>query len=644
MSILLQGDQYYQNQNYYEAIKCYTIILNTSETLEIYQKRAKSYIKLGKYNEAKKDCKIMIKKDKNFVKGYMLLSYCYIQFGQFKSALDWYNIFPDQNNIEIQNKKQHVLNINNVYHNIIKNRSELHKIKLNLKKILKYVSESLELHIIYNDLLIYEKKYKTALSILLILFKKIINKLNLKIMIKKLHDKYPNNILEQMIDEINFTELFYCYTTKSFQDIHTLYKTNKLYNNAYKIYKKVLTYKSNKHYNSALKGLDDILTINLPDKEFKTFIYTLKSSIYICMKNYKGALDIINKTLQITPNNSSLYSNKANVLLKLNQYDEVPEILNQAIKLDSKNKINIYKNYVKYYQYKGSYQDILKNLNKILLLNPSDNKIIKKIDLLKTLIKGKNYLNNNNNKSALKCFNKTLKITTPFNNNLKSHIYIDKVIALMNMNNYKHIESNLNRAYQLNPNNVRIYEANALYNYKKKFYKKALENLNKILPLIDKNKKFYGNFKNKIQSQINKINQEILTPKPKDDSYEDAVRLFEKCKKKHKKIRSLYGSSYEEKSPSRKKQYYSSKEERLEDLKEKRMIYDNACNLFNKGKYLHAMQDFYRAIQSPDDNISLKSQEYYNKSIKLWELDVKKQLKLKKTKKHISDEDSDIID
>jgi tetratricopeptide (TPR) repeat protein len=209
-----QGTKYYQNQNYYEAIKCYTKSLNFNKNIETYRKRVESYIELGKHNQAIEDCKIIIKEDENFVKGYNLISYCYIQFSEFKYAMEWCNKFPDQSNKEIIKEKEHIKQIRDEYNTIVnkkKNGLNLTDI-LNLKKILKYVSKSIELQSIYNNILIQSKKYKTSLSIIVMLYKQIQNRsiinkfspLLIKDLINNLNKKYSNKVLQQLKFPISF--------------------------------------------------------------------------------------------------------------------------------------------------------------------------------------------------------------------------------------------------------------------------------------------------------------------------------------------------------------------------------------------------------------------------------------------------------
>lgn len=86
------GNQYYKQQNYTEALNCYTQAINLCPTCAAYYgNRAATYIMLNKYREALEDARQSTKLDDKFVKGYLREAKCHMALGDPQASIRSYN-------------------------------------------------------------------------------------------------------------------------------------------------------------------------------------------------------------------------------------------------------------------------------------------------------------------------------------------------------------------------------------------------------------------------------------------------------------------------------------------------------------------------------------------------------------------------
>lgn len=85
----LQGNIFFKQQQYEEAIKEYTTaIIKNSKNIKYYTNRALCYIRLKKFEEAINDCKRAIEIDKNSLKGNYLLGQAIIESSNSSARLN----------------------------------------------------------------------------------------------------------------------------------------------------------------------------------------------------------------------------------------------------------------------------------------------------------------------------------------------------------------------------------------------------------------------------------------------------------------------------------------------------------------------------------------------------------------------------
>jgi tetratricopeptide (TPR) repeat protein len=103
-SALKEGNKNYHLKQYSESIKHYTTAINTylslkspsKETVNIYlrllNRRAASFIRLGKFDNAMRDIIVILKIDPCFAKGYLRRAGVYYFTKRYKDALESYEL------------------------------------------------------------------------------------------------------------------------------------------------------------------------------------------------------------------------------------------------------------------------------------------------------------------------------------------------------------------------------------------------------------------------------------------------------------------------------------------------------------------------------------------------------------------------
>ena len=197
-----------------------------------------------------------------------------------------------------------------------------------------------------------------------------------------------------------------------------VYKTFKKYEKAIKNYNKAIELNPNNssYYNSRGNALnssekyeeaieDFSQAINL---DFKEAIYYYNRGLtFSNLQKYEKAIEDYNKAIELNPNNSSYYNSRGNALNNSGKYEEAIEDYNRAIALNSNYDYYYYNKALAYYHYQKknnntkNFNEIIKNLNKALELNPNNNsakKLKKNVSELKENEKFKESSQQDNNK------------------------------------------------------------------------------------------------------------------------------------------------------------------------------------------------------------------------------------------------------
>ncbi|XP_071545032.1 uncharacterized protein [Panulirus ornatus] len=83
-----EGNEYYKNKEYREALKLYTQAIDLCpDCAAYYSNRSACYMMLGKYYEALNDAREAVRLDTSFVKGYLRVAKCNIALGDATAAL-----------------------------------------------------------------------------------------------------------------------------------------------------------------------------------------------------------------------------------------------------------------------------------------------------------------------------------------------------------------------------------------------------------------------------------------------------------------------------------------------------------------------------------------------------------------------------
>ncbi|KAK7112781.1 dnaJ homolog subfamily C member 7-like [Littorina saxatilis] len=87
-----QGNTFYKQHKYKEALDCYTQAINLCPTCASYHgNRAATYMMMKKYKEALRDAQEALQIDNTFVKGYIREGKCHLMLGNAMAALKSYN-------------------------------------------------------------------------------------------------------------------------------------------------------------------------------------------------------------------------------------------------------------------------------------------------------------------------------------------------------------------------------------------------------------------------------------------------------------------------------------------------------------------------------------------------------------------------
>ena len=168
-------------------------------------------------------------------------------------------------------------------------------------------------------------------------------------------------------------------------------------------YNKGLVYKTFKKYEKAIKNYNKAIELNPNNSSY----YNSRGNALNSSEKYEEAIEDYNKAIELNPNNSSYYNSRGNALNNSGKYEEAIEDYNRAIALNSNYDYYYYNKALAYYHYQKknnntkNFNEIIKNLNKALELNPNNNsakKLKKNVSELKENEKFKESSQQDNNK------------------------------------------------------------------------------------------------------------------------------------------------------------------------------------------------------------------------------------------------------
>ncbi|KAL6865365.1 hypothetical protein ACP4OV_016516 [Aristida adscensionis] len=99
-----QGNEYFKQKKFAEAIDCYSRSIGLSPTAVAFANRAMAYLKLRRFKEAEEDCTEALNLDDRYIKAYSRRITARKELGKFKEAMDdaEFAISLDPNNPELR--------------------------------------------------------------------------------------------------------------------------------------------------------------------------------------------------------------------------------------------------------------------------------------------------------------------------------------------------------------------------------------------------------------------------------------------------------------------------------------------------------------------------------------------------------------
>ncbi|UCE66405.1 MAG: tetratricopeptide repeat protein [Candidatus Zixiibacteriota bacterium] len=106
------------------------------------------------------------------------------------------------------------------------------------------------------------------------------------------------------------------------------------------------------------------------ENEYSVLDWLIKSQVIIKNGEYSNAVDYLNKSIELEPNNKIAYNSRGYCYLALEQFKEATEDFNYAIHLDSGFAI-AYSNRSRAYNFLNDFNNAVKDIKKAIELNPS---------------------------------------------------------------------------------------------------------------------------------------------------------------------------------------------------------------------------------------------------------------------------------
>ncbi|CAM8894639.1 unnamed protein product [Rhodiola kirilowii] len=106
MSEKEQGNEYFKQKKYKEAIDCYSRSIGLSPTAVVYANRAMAYLKIRRFKEAEDDCTEALNLDDRYIKGYSRRSTARKELKKYKESMEDadFALKLEPNNQEVKNQ------------------------------------------------------------------------------------------------------------------------------------------------------------------------------------------------------------------------------------------------------------------------------------------------------------------------------------------------------------------------------------------------------------------------------------------------------------------------------------------------------------------------------------------------------------
>eukprot|EP01091_Cochliopodium_minus_P005648 TRINITY_DN1554_c0_g1_i1.p1 TRINITY_DN1554_c0_g1~~TRINITY_DN1554_c0_g1_i1.p1 ORF type:complete len:485 (+),score=136.31 TRINITY_DN1554_c0_g1_i1:42-1496(+) len=170
------GNKFYLNNEYDEAIKCYSKAIELSpEDATYYGNRAQAYMMCKLYEKSINDCEYAIKLDPNFTKAFLRIANCHLQKGRISQSKNYYNIALKQepNNKTALDGLQKIEKLSQIIQEAknLLDKSEYDKTLHKCDQGMQISSENDTLYLIQADAFVKLKKYGEASKIATIILR-----------------------------------------------------------------------------------------------------------------------------------------------------------------------------------------------------------------------------------------------------------------------------------------------------------------------------------------------------------------------------------------------------------------------------------------------------------------------------------------
>ena len=175
----------------------------------------------------------------------------------------------------------------------------------------------------------------------------------------------------------------------------------------------------------------------------KSQLYARRSIVYESMKNFRMAIEDLNKAIEGDRRNFDLLVQRASLNMKLERYKQALEDYDLAIKIDPY-KFKLYPQRAVANNYNGAYEAAINDMNYYLSFFPEDHSAWYKFGLIHSI--NQKYFN------ALDCFNKALQI-----NQSKAEYFAARGDTYLQTRTFRYASNDFSMALDLNPVNPKVY-------------------------------------------------------------------------------------------------------------------------------------------------------------------------------------------
>ncbi|AWW50333.1 tetratricopeptide repeat protein [Polynucleobacter paneuropaeus] len=215
----------------------------------------------------------------------------------------------------------------------------------------------------------------------------------------------------------------------------------------------------------AERSLKQVLKIQTKNADALCFL----SVVAAYKTEWNVALELINKSIQSAPNNSSAYCNKGNILKEIGRYDDALKCYDRAIQLNSR-YYEAYNNKGNTYLELGDYYKSIDAYNKAILLEPNYAEAYSNLGI--ALHKTGNLI------EAVQMHEKAIEIKGDYIN-----AWLNRAFSLSSLKQWGEALKSCDVAISLNPNNARSWTDKGAILRELGLYDKAIAHFDKAICL-----------------------------------------------------------------------------------------------------------------------------------------------------------------